>query len=145
MSGQAKLYTPELLACAVQLAEYPFASGFATEADARSATCGSTLRLGVDCDDEGRISALGLRAQACAVGQAAASIFAQSARGQTATDIARAADEIRFWLTDPEAPQPDWPRIDLLAPARSYPGRHGAILLAWDAAVRALSNPPRGG
>jgi hypothetical protein len=38
---------------------------------------------------------------------------------------------------------PDWPGIALLRRARDYPGRHGAILLAWDAALAALAEPPR--
>jgi NifU-like protein involved in Fe-S cluster formation len=33
---------------------------------------------------------------------------------------------------------PDWPGIDLIAVARDYPARHGAIMLAWEAALSAL-------
>ena len=38
-------------------------------------------------------------------------------------------------------PIPDWPGIGLLDAAREYPARHGAILLAWDAALAALASP----
>ncbi|MGB3320231.1 MAG: iron-sulfur cluster assembly scaffold protein, partial [Sphingopyxis granuli] len=38
-----------------------------------------------------------------------------------------------------EGAAPDWPGFDLLAPARDYPARHGAILLPFDAAVAALA------
>ena len=34
--------------------------------------------------------------------------------------------------------EPDWPGFDLLAPARDYPARHGAILLPFDAAIAAF-------
>ena len=34
--------------------------------------------------------------------------------------------------------QTEWPGFDLLAAARDYPARHGAILLPFDAAVAAL-------
>jgi hypothetical protein len=33
---------------------------------------------------------------------------------------------------------PDWPGFELLAAARDYPARHGAILLPFDAAIAAL-------
>ena len=36
---------------------------------------------------------------------------------------------------------PDWPDLEMLAPALPYPGRHGAILLPWRAAADALSKP----
>lgn len=145
MSGQPKLYTPELLARAVRLAEYPLREDFPLGGEARSSTCGSAIRLGLACDDAGAVVALGIRAQACAVGQAAAAIFADSAVGRDRASMERSATEIRDWLASPQASLPDWPGIGLLSAARAYPARHGAIMLAWDAALRALSNPENGG
>jgi hypothetical protein len=34
---------------------------------------------------------------------------------------------------------PDWPGLAAIAPAREFPGRHGAIMLPWTAARDALS------
>jgi hypothetical protein len=34
---------------------------------------------------------------------------------------------------------PDWPQIDLLARARAYPARHGAIRLPFEAVVEAAT------
>lgn len=141
MSGAAKLYTPELLALTLRLADYPWNAAFPLQGDARSPSCGSTLSLGLECDRQGAISALGLRAQACAVGQAAAAIFAGAAKGKDRAAIAVAEAELRKWLGSIET-RPDWPCIEALEPARAYPGRHGAILLPWTAALRALSIPP---
>ena len=45
---------------------------------------------------------------------------------------------LRDWLVQETAPQPGWPGLDALAAARAYPARHGAILLAWRAALEAL-------
>lgn len=145
MSGQPKLYTPELLARAVRLAEFPLREDFPLAGEARSSTCGSALRLGLACDDAGAVRDIGIRAQACAVGQAAAAIFADGAVGRDRTAMERSAAEIRDWLASPQTPLPDWPGLGPLAPARAYPARHGAIMLAWDAALRALSNPENGG
>jgi NifU-like protein involved in Fe-S cluster formation len=140
MSAATKLYTPELLALAVRLAAYPWSADFPLQGEARSASCGSTLAMGLTCDGQGRVERVGLRAQACAVGQAAAAIFAAAAPGLDFVPIASAEASLRRWLTR-AGPAPDWPEIGLLEPARHYPGRHGAILLPWMAALRALPKP----
>ncbi len=79
-----------------------------------------------------------MRASACAVGQAAAALFAQGAAGRDAEDIANARAAIVAWLSNGGL-LPEWPGFSALVPARVHTGRHGAILLAWDAALAALS------
>ncbi|HWK41528.1 MAG TPA: iron-sulfur cluster assembly scaffold protein [Croceibacterium sp.] len=137
----ASLYTPELLALAVELANVPPLDGADAAAEARSPTCGSTLAVDLTLDAAARIDRIGMRVRACAVGQAAAAIFARHAAGRDLADIAAAVDALDAWLTNDE-PQPDWPDLALIAPARAYPGRHGAILLPWKAALAALSTVP---
>lgn len=136
--GGAALYTPDLLALAVSLASTPFDSGMSHMGEARSRTCGSSLRLSCGLDSKGQIEELGLQVAACAVGQAAAAVFAQRAIGMTKSEIESARQSLALWLNDGGA-FPDWPGIEVLAAARAYPARHGAILLAWDAALAALS------
>ena len=136
------LYSPEILAAAVGLAAFPFDPALPLHGEARSRSCGSTLRVGLSLDEQGRIARIGCRAQACAVGQAAAQIFASAAPGRSAAEIASTRTELALWLNG-SSPAPDWPGIALLDPARDYPARHGAILLAWDAALAALASPPQ--
>lgn len=138
MSGAERLYTPELLALAVGLAAYPLTDEFTLTGEARSRSCGSTLRMGVTMDDTGRIERIGLRVAACAVGQASAAIFAAAAPGRSPEELAATVAALEAWLTGGGA-APEWPRLDLLVPARAYPGRHGAMLLPWKAALDALS------
>lgn len=138
------LYTPDMLGLAVSLAQFPLTEDLPHMGEARSATCGSAVALGCALDEHGAISRLGLRASACAVGQAAAALFAQSAKGHNAASIARARRELASWLAG-QAELPDWPGIATIAPARGYPGRHGAVTLAWDAALAALSKAPAPG
>ncbi|QNE03977.1 iron-sulfur cluster assembly scaffold protein [Croceicoccus marinus] len=133
-----RLYTPQVLAAAVSLARFPMADELSLRGEARSASCGSTLAIGLALDDEGAVDRIGLSAQACAIGQASAAVFAQGAAGRSGAQIAASAQAIRGWLRD-EGDMPDWPGLELLEPARAFPARHGAILLAWDAAVRALA------
>jgi len=135
----AKLYTPELLGLAVELAQHPPLAQAAVRGEARSPTCGSTLAMDFDVDGEGRIQRLGLRVHACAVGQAAAAIFARHAGGRNAEDIATALQQLESWLSE-GGDLPPWPDLAIIEAARAYPGRHGAILLPWRAALAALSS-----
>lgn len=135
------LYSPEILAAAVGLANFPLLPPPALQGEARSRSCGSVLTIALEIDDAGRITRSGCRAQACAVGQAAAQVFLIGTAGRTAGDLAEARGGLAAWL-EGDAPLPDWPGIALLEPARDYSARHGAILLAWDAALAALASPP---
>ncbi|MBD3730104.1 MAG: iron-sulfur cluster assembly scaffold protein [Sphingomonadales bacterium] len=135
-----RLYTPELLALAVELAASPLTSDLPLRGNARSRSCGSTLEMGLALDDGGTIARIGVSAAACAVGQAATALFIRSAPGKTEREIAASRDALDRWLGGSEA-MPDWPEIAILRPARDHPGRHGAIMLAWNAALAALSNP----
>jgi NifU-like protein involved in Fe-S cluster formation len=131
------LYTPEILGLATSLARWRWDDALPKQTAVRSRSCGSTLSLGIATDDNDRIASLGMKPQACAIGQAAAAIFAAGAVGRTGGEIADAEQTVAAWLTG-EGPMPDWPGIDALAPARAYPGRHGAIMLAWQAARQLL-------
>lgn len=144
MASAATLYTPEILAAAVGLAQWPWDDSLPLTGEARSRSCGSTLALGLSLDEQGRITRLGLRPHACAVGQAAAQVFAAAAIGRNRADIARSRADLAGWLAG-DGDLPDWPGLALLVPARAYPGRHGAILLGWDAALAAIDGPAKAG
>lgn len=131
------LYTPEMLDLATRLAGFRWDEALPLRGEARSRACGSRIELALEADDKGAITRIGLRPHACAVGQAAAALFALAAEGRTRAGIAEARDRIAAWLGG-EGDQPDWPGIAALEPALVYPGRHAAILLSWDAALAAL-------
>ncbi len=132
------LYTPAVLALATALAAHPWDDSLPLKGEARSKSCGSELALGLALDAEGRISSIGLRTRACAVGQAAAAIFAGAAAGMTPAQVAAGEAAIASWLAG-GGPVPDWPGLDAIAAAQAYPARHGAILLPWRAAHAALA------
>lgn len=135
----AKLYTPEILALAVELAEYPLTTGFDRHGEARSRLCGSRVSVGITTTPEGAVARVGAQVTACAVGQAAAALYLRSACGRGVKEHAATLHALEGWL-DGGHPQPDWPDLRLLAPAIVHPARHGAILLPWKAAMEALSN-----
>jgi NifU-like protein involved in Fe-S cluster formation len=135
MASAAALYTPEVLALATSLAAYPLNDNLIFRGSARSQSCGSSLELGLALDGD-RISQVGLRAHACAIGQAAAAIFAKAAAGHAVQEIAAAEREVAAWLAGGSLPA--WPGIAAIAAAAAYPARHGAVLLPWRAALSAL-------
>ena len=137
------LYTAEMLALAVVLADYPPLNRPTTSGEAVSRTCGSTIALDLALSSGGAIDTVGLRVSACAVGQAAAAIFARGAPGKSSAEIERAECEVSDWLGGGSLP--DWPGIEAIAAAQSRPGRHGAILLPWRAARAALSKETQSG
>lgn len=83
----AKLYSPEVLALATGLADYPLDPSLPLTGEARSRTCGSAIRLGLALDDAGRIARIGMQVSACAIGQASAMLLAQAAAGRTAAVV----------------------------------------------------------
>jgi NifU-like protein involved in Fe-S cluster formation len=132
-----RLYTADILGLATGLARYPWNPDFPLQAEARSKACGSAIRLGLLLDTDGAIETVAVRSQACAIGQAAAAIFADAAKGMTGAQIHDAGSAIARWLRD-EAEMPGWPGLDAIATARDYPARHGALMLPWNAAMQLL-------
>jgi NifU-like protein involved in Fe-S cluster formation len=133
----AVLYTPGVLALATELAAWPPAPHFPLHGSARSPACGSSLSLDLSVDQNGRVDAVGIAPRACAIGQAAAAIFAKEVIGRDRAGIAGARDAIAAWL-DGTGGLPDWPGLDSINAVPAYAGRHGAVLLSWNAALAAL-------
>ena len=72
MSAAARLYTPELLALAVELAKVPPLDTADVRGEARSPTCGSTLAVVLVSNAIRRMEPLALRVRPGPVLQAAA-------------------------------------------------------------------------
>ncbi len=128
-----------MLALSTELARSPWSESFACHAEARSAVCGSTIMLGLDQDAYGAVSKIGLKVSACAVGQSSAAILASGVRGASISDLDAVHQGLKTWLHK-EGELPNWPRLGAVAGALDHPGRHGAILLPWEAALKALSS-----
>jgi NifU-like protein involved in Fe-S cluster formation len=131
------LYTPAVLALATQLAACPLTNDLPLLGEARSPACGSSVRLGLALDATGRVSRVGIAARSCAIGQAAAALFAAAAPGMAPEEITRTKTAIDAWLVG-TGPLPAWPGLETIAAAQGFPGRHGALRLAWRAALDAL-------
>lgn len=104
----------------------------------RSPICGSRVTVDVDLDHRGRIAALGMLVRACALGQAASALMAANAIGRSPEELAAARDSLAAWLAGGGG-VPEWPRLDLFAPAIPHSARHPSIRLAFEAVAEAAA------
>ena len=135
----APLYTTEILRLAASLSAPRELERVDGSAEQRSPTCGSTIRLQVQIDEDGRVVALSQEVHACAFGQASASLLEAAAPGRSSGDVAQAVEELEGWLSATRDDPGSWPGLAALAPARSRRSRHGAILLPFRALLAAMS------
>ncbi|XBQ16529.1 MAG: iron-sulfur cluster assembly scaffold protein [Oceanicaulis sp.] len=105
-----------------------------------SRICGSELVVDIRLGADGTIAEIGLDLQACALGQASASVLARNAIGASRAEIEAGRDGLKAMLKD-GAPPPEgrFSELSALQPAASYRQRHGSILLAFEAAAEAFA------
>ena len=109
------------------------------KAERRAVTCGSRVAMAVTLR-EGRVCALSQRVEACAFGQAAAALVGAEAPGRSAGEVRDALAGVEQWLKGDDAAVAAWPGLAVLDPARSRIGRHGAILLPFEALLAAIED-----
>lgn len=144
MSAPGKaLYTQDILALAVSLIDSPLDRGLTQQAELRSQSCGSVVRIGIDLDSAGQVARFGVEARACALGQASAAVLAAQAVGKDKAALIAARDALIAFFGGQRADPGDWPGVGQLTSALPYPARHGSILLPWRAIVAAF-DPPSG-
>ena len=130
------LYTREILRLAASLQPFEPLARTDGEAELRSPTCGSRIRVAVTLED-GRVAAIAQKVEACAFGQAAAALMAEAAPGSDLAEARAALAGVEAWLGGDDGAAA-WLDLAPLNPARSRPGRHGAMLLPFRALVAAL-------
>jgi NifU-like protein involved in Fe-S cluster formation len=134
------LYTNEVLRLAASLQEPRELDREDGRAEVRSPTCGSTILLAVQLDEERRVLAVSQQVQACAFGQAAAALVEHHALGRSHNDVAEAMLGLSRWLAGTHDDDGGWPGLAALEPARTRKARHAAILLPFRALLQAMEN-----
>jgi len=132
------LYNTDILTLAGSLQNAALAAPHGT-ARKVSKLCGSWLEIDVNMDAQ-QVSDVALRVQACALGQASAAILKAAIIGATLPDLQQARDHLRAMLKE-NGPPPSgrFHQLALLQGVREYPARHTSTLLAFDAAVEAVT------
>lgn len=133
----APLYNQQILRLAASTPATRLAAPMAS-VEKRSPVCGSRVTVDVDVEGEGRVSAIGMLVRACALGQASATLMAADAVGKSPAQLAAARDTLAAWLAG-DGPQPDWPGLDIFAPALPHSARHASIRLAFEAVAEAAT------
>lgn len=140
------LYPNALLALAADiphvapLADLQGAPG-AGVARKRSMVCGSEVGVALRLDEDARIAALAVAVDACALGQASASVFARAAIGADHAEVAAGLEAMAQLLREGAASPPArFAALETLAPIHAYPRRHASALLVWRAAVEAFED-----
>ena len=133
-----ELYNNDILALSAQLEDRRLDApdGSAREV---SKLCGSELEIDVSLSQEGQVSDVALRVQACALGQSSAAILQEAIIGARLEEVIAARDALRAMLKDGGAPPKGrFAKLALLAGVKDYPARHTSTQLAFVAAVRAI-------
>ena len=131
------LYTRDILRLAASIPHLAPLDAPDGEAELRSPTCGSRVRVSVRMEDD-RVAALGQSVEACAFGQASAALMGAHAVGRSRAEVEQAVATLTDWLAGRRDDPGAWPGLSVLAPARPKTGRHGAILLPFRALLAAM-------
>ena len=134
------IYNTDVLRLAADISRVEALESSDAQVLMRAPLCGSTIQVDL-CIEEGRVSRFGQTVKACALGQAAASVLAAQVIGKSADDILAVRDQVEDMLTGTApAPGGDWSDLSALAPAKDAKSRHGAILLPFDAVLKAFAS-----
>jgi NifU-like protein involved in Fe-S cluster formation len=131
----APLYTTEILRLAASLPLEQRLAAPDGRGERRATTCGSRIVAEVELGPDGSVARFAQQVQACAFGQASAALVGRSVVGLTAAELRERRVRFANWLSgEGEAPA----EFEVLAPARAKTGRHGAMLLPFDALIAAM-------
>ena len=130
-------YTLDILRLAASLPVESSLVALTHAAEARSATCGSTIRTELSTES-GRIAAIAQKVTACAYGQASAALVQGWAPGRLKAEVIVMRAAVKAWL-DGRGEVPEG--FAVLGPVQGRAGRHGAVLLPFDALLKALDEP----
>jgi len=132
------LYNQDILALSAQLKNSRLDAPHGSVREV-SKLCGSEMEIDVRLA-AGKVADIALRVQACALGQSSAAILQDAIIGASLEEIIDARDKLRAMLKQ-GGPPPSGrvAKLALLRGVSEYPVRHTSTLLAFEAAVKAVS------
>ena len=131
-------YTRDILRLAAAIPHQQDFGSISDGVERRSRTCGSRVRVAVHLDAAGRVCEIRQAVEACAYGQAAASLMGARAVGRDRAGAEGDVEMVDRWLRGGAAPA-DWPELATLKPALLRTSRHEAILLPFRALAAAIA------
>ncbi|MEM9670326.1 MAG: iron-sulfur cluster assembly scaffold protein [Pseudomonadota bacterium] len=106
-----------------------------------SRVCGSTVDVAVKLNQAGtHVEAVSVDPKACALGQAATAVLSENAPGASIEEIIAARDALKAMLKEGgEPPRGRFWELRHLQGVADYPPRHTSTMLAFEAAVAAIT------
>ena len=132
------IYNKDVLRLAASITSIQTIENADASASLRSPLCGSSIEISISIKNN-RITGYSQKIKACALGQASASVMSKAVIGKSRKEIQNARKTVAEMLTQGTVlPEGDWAELSALAPAKDAKSRHGAILLPFDALLKAL-------
>ncbi len=138
------LYNEKILGFAAHIGQTERLAAPDATVTQHSPLCGSRITVDLGLGPDGRVEAYGQQVRACALGQAAASILGRHIVGQDVATLRDLAGIIRAMLKD-NGPPPGadfangaFNDLEVLVPVREHKARHNAVLLPFEAVVKAI-------
>lgn len=105
-----------------------------------SRVCGSVVRVDIRLSEDGEtVDAIAVDPRACALGQAATAVLAESIVGAKTEEVFAARDALRAMLKEGgQPPAGRFAELRHLAGVADYPPRHTSTMLAFEAACEAI-------
>ena len=99
--------------------------------------CGDRVTMDV-CVEAGRVSSVGHVVRGCLLCEAAASVIAEEAIGESAAKLEAVTHTVRSMLETDTDMDTDWEGLEMFRPVAAYRSRHLCVLLPFQALVGAL-------
>lgn len=101
-------------------------------------TCGDRVAIDINLDADGRISAVGAKANGCALCEAATGLALQAMPGLSTQDCITLGDQIEAWLKG-RMDATSLSGQEAFTPVKAFGSRHGCVSLPFHAAARAVA------
>jgi NifU-like protein involved in Fe-S cluster formation len=132
-----KLYSTKILGLASDMPHVGRLPNPNASATRRSSLCGSKVTVDIIFKN-GKIINFAQDVKACALGQAAATIFGRQIIGLNFSQIKTVRDELQKMLKFAgPVPKPPFTEFEILTPAVDYENRHDSIMLVLEATADA--------
>ena len=144
-SGAHGLYHEAIVAAARRASGVGHLAAADASVSVDNPLCGD--RVSVDVRVEGgRLSGIAHRVRGCLLCEAAASIMAANAVGESAEDLARVADTLGEALAEGFTDRRlAWRDLEVFAPVTGHRSRHRCVTLAFEALAAAMADAVAGG
>ena len=134
------IYSSKILALAANMPRSGRLASFHGAAEKTAKLCGSVIGVEVLLDEDDRVADFAQDVRACALGQASAAVLGANVIGADLTEILFARNALRAMLKEGgSVPVGRFAELAVLSPVIDYPARHASTLLAFEAAVEAVT------